>query len=178
MPPIEIVPVTDESVLRSCWETIRAAFGTVAARRGWTVDTAGGYTAFIPWEELAALSERGHRFFAAVRDGHVVGCAALAPSRRAGTILLEKLAVLPHQRHGGLGRRIVEELSAIAWHEGATTLGIAIVADEHVLKAWYEAQGFVATAVRTYDHLPFAVCFMSKPLAAPGEAGTGAPARA
>jgi hypothetical protein len=37
--------------------------------------------------------------------------------------------------------------------------------DSHTkLKKWYSSQGFIETGTKDFEHLPFRVCFMNKPL--------------
>ncbi|MBK9157990.1 MAG: GNAT family N-acetyltransferase [Micropruina sp.] len=163
---LEITEVADDKSLRACLEVIHVAFGTVAAAHGWTRDTVPDYTAFLPWADYQAQARSGGRVFAAVRDGRIVGCATLLASRRTPhRFLLEKLAVLPDARHGGVGRRLVQRVAAEACALEGDTLGIAIVDEEVVLKNWYLALGFVQVRTATYAHLPFAVGYLDLSLA-------------
>lgn len=163
---LEITEVADDVSLRACLDVIHTAFGTVAAARGWTRDSVPDYTAFLPWSDYAAQARGGGRIFAALRDGRIIGCATLVASRRTPhRFLLEKVAVLPDERHGGVGRRLVQRVADEARAVEGDTLGIAIVDDEAVLKNWYLAQGFVQTRTANYPHLPFAVGYLDLNLA-------------
>lgn len=158
-------PILDVSgELEQCLAVIHEAFGTVASARGWTSANAGGYTAFLELAALERLRTEGATFYGIREDGRLVACAALVRSRRPNVRHLEKLAVVPGVRHRGHGRALVDHVAAQARAESADTLGIAIVDDEPVLKAWYVAQGFRVTGTSSYPHLPFAVCFLQRPL--------------
>jgi ribosomal protein S18 acetylase RimI-like enzyme len=79
-----------------------------------------------------------------------------------GIYYLEKLSVLPGRRHEGLGRALLDFALAIVKDMGGDRVSIGMMEENRVLKKWYEENGFRETAVRKFDHLPFAVCFMEK----------------
>lgn len=159
-----LTEAADEQDLDLCLELIRAGFATVAKERGFTVTTVPDHTAYTSRLDLEQLQARGARFFLARVDDQPAGCVVLAPGRRADRPTLQKLTVLPAYRHGGIGRRLVERVIAAARQAGATSLGIAIVDDDVRLKTWYERLGFVAERTTDYPHLPFTVCYLSRPL--------------
>jgi GNAT superfamily N-acetyltransferase len=164
---IEIVELDGEPLLEACVAVIREAFATVAAARGLTETIAPTHPSFMTAERLRGLRGRGARLFAVVDGGRVLGCAALEASRHPGVSCLERLAVLPAERHRGLGRALVAHAAQAAQAAGAQVLSIGIIDDEAVLKRWYEAQGFAVTGTRRFEHLPFTVCYMQRELDSP-----------
>jgi ribosomal protein S18 acetylase RimI-like enzyme len=157
---IEIVELEGEPLLEACVGVIRESFATVATARGLTEAAAPTHPSFMTVERLRGLRGRGARLFALLDGGRVLGCAALEASRHPGVSYLERLAVLPAERHRGHGRALVAHVARAARAAGAQVLSIGIIDDEVVLKRWYEAQGFAVTGTRRFEHLPFTVCYM------------------
>ena len=85
----------------------------------------------------------GGEIVIAVRDGEVVGTAAVAPHGPDGAWEMAKLAVDPSARGHGVGRRLVERCIAFAAAHGARRV---VLVSNHQLTAAiriYEALGFV-----------------------------------
>jgi ribosomal protein S18 acetylase RimI-like enzyme len=76
------------------------------------------------------------------------------------TYELEKLAVLPRDRHNGYGKELLDFAKARARDLGAAKITIGIIEENARLKNWYAANGFVHTGTRVFPHLPFTVGFM------------------
>jgi len=159
--------VLEEPLLSACVPVIRAAFQTIADL-GLTERNAPTSPAFMTLERLRQARDRGVRMFALlVGEGAVAtpaGFVALERSPRPGVFYLERLAVLTALRHRGMGRALMDHAFAEARAAGAERISIGIV-DEHVaLKRWYLEYGFVVTGTKRFERLPFAVCFMEKPV--------------
>jgi putative acetyltransferase len=99
--------------------------------------------------DLAQLDDPRHYFlkpggevFCAVRDGQVVGTAAVVPHGTAGEWEMAKLAVDPAERGRGVGRQLVQRCIAFAATHGATRL---VLVSNHQLQA----------AIRVYETLGF-----------------------
>ncbi len=75
---------------------------------------------------------------------------------------IEKLAVLPEDRHSGFGRMLMDLALDHVRERGGKTISISLIDENRVLKRWYQDYGFVETEVRRFEHPPFAVCFMEK----------------
>lgn len=164
MTHIAMTEASAESELDLCLDLIRSAFATVAEERGFTEATVPDHTAYTSRLDLEQLQARGARFFLARVDDQPAGCVVLAPGRRADRPTLQKLAVLPAHRQGGIGRTLVQRVIAEARLAGAESLGIAIIDDDTRLKAWCEGQGFVEERTADYPHLPFTVCYLARPV--------------
>jgi len=156
-----VAELADDGALSECASVIRRAFATVAQERGFTQENAPTHTSFITEERVRSQRLSGTRFFGVRRGGRLLGCVALEVSDRPGTYYLERLAVLPSERHQGLGQLLVEYVVGEARRVGARESSIAIVDDDLVLKRWYEALGFRTTGDRQFEHLPFTVCYLA-----------------
>lgn len=159
-----IVKVVDERALAACLPVIRRAFRTVMDDMGLTEKDVPTSAAFMTLDTLRTLWASGTQTFALIESGRPVGCVSLRPASRMGVFDLERLAVAPEARHRGHGTALLDQAFAVARAEGATVVSIGIIEENSMLKQWYEAYGFVACGTRTFDHLPFTVCFMEKPV--------------
>ena len=153
---------TDHDLLGECCEVIRTAFVTVAQERGLTPTTASTHPSHTTVRDLERMQEAGASFYAVSRAGRLIGCVAVKLSNRPGVCYLERLAVIPHERHRGHGRRLVQHVAAEARKSGCRYLSVAIIDDDERLKSWYRSLGFVETGTRRLDHLPFTVCYMAQ----------------
>ena len=138
---------------------IRQAFAGVAQRFGLTPENCPKHPSNCTDEWIANDRQRGAVYYLLEFDGAAVGCVALEKAQ-AGMCYLERLGVLPSQRRGGLGRRLVEHVFAMARQMDAGRLGIGIIAAQDELKTWYQTLGFVEKGVKHFEHLPFDVLFM------------------
>lgn len=189
-PELSIRPVA-ESELEACAALIRAGFGTVAEKRGLTPATCPTHGAFLQADRLVRDRMRGHRQFGAFLAGHPdpVGYVTLRPRGDGGGdgFELEKLAVLPTQRHRGIGAALLTFADAAVRSWGGRRITIGIIEDETVLKDWYLAHGYRPTGTATFPNLPFTVGYMERvldgsvasrpPDVAGGPAGAGYPSR-
>jgi diamine N-acetyltransferase len=165
---MEIVEVLEDPLLAACVPVIRAAFQTVADDFGLTQQTAPTNPAFMTLERLLKERGRGVRMFALLEgegaSAAPAGFVALERSPRREVLYLERLAVLPTLRHRGLGRALMDHAFAEARAAGAERISIGIVDEHAVLKRWYLDYGFTVTGTKRFEHLPFTVCFMEKPV--------------
>jgi GNAT superfamily N-acetyltransferase len=79
-------------------------------------------------------------------SGIPAGCVAIEKAN-SDLCYLERLAVLPRERHKGLGRQLVEHVFHIA--------------QQTELKQWYQKLGFKEGETKEFSHLPFPVTFMT-----------------
>jgi GNAT superfamily N-acetyltransferase len=163
-----IVEILDDALLAASVPVIRAAFQTVADDFGLTEESAPTNPAFMTLDRMLEARGRGVRMFALFEEegpgAAPVGFVALERSRRPGVLYLERLAVLPARRHRGFGRALVDHAFAEARAAGAERISIGIVGEHAILKRWYLEYGFVETGTRRFEHLPFTVCYMEKPV--------------
>lgn len=166
--------VTCEGRLAATLQVIRAAFATVARESGLTQESAPSNAAYLTLDRLRADLNAGLRLFALIANGTTVGSVSLRAGREAGSAEMLRLAVLPDHRGRGYGRALVDHVVRLATADGARAVTIGIVADNTRLLAWYRACGFTPTGTRTFEHLPFTVMFLRRPL--PAEESQASPA--
>lgn len=101
--------------------------------------------------EFDAVDEDGRTIhLSAYRDGQLIGCARVFPSdmepgleAAPGRWVFGRLAVLPQQRGGGVGSRILAEAEQLAADAGATEIHLHAQCSAQPLyvRAGYEAYG-------------------------------------
>jgi GNAT superfamily N-acetyltransferase len=158
-----ISEITGEAALQASAAVIRESFKGVAAEFGLTKENCPTNPAFITTERLAALREKGVRFFGLYESERQIGFAAIEKADNA-VFYLEKLAVLPEHRHKGYGKNLVDFVCQYTAAEGGKAVSIGIMDDHTLLKDWYKTLGFIETGTRLFQHLPFTVCYMEKRL--------------
>jgi GNAT superfamily N-acetyltransferase len=140
---------------------IQASFLTVAREFDLTPENAPTNAAFIKYADLLKMRDRDIAMFGLFEDESQIGFVAIERAEE-GLFYLEKLAVLPDYRHRGYGRAIVDFVVEYVQRAGGSKISIGIIDHHDVLKKWYQSCGFVITGTKSFGHLPFKVCFMSK----------------
>ncbi|MBI5830757.1 MAG: GNAT family N-acetyltransferase [Armatimonadetes bacterium] len=161
--PRAVLRAAVESDVVDLAAVIVAAFADVAERFGLTPDNCPTNPAFCRPEWLRSEFERGHCFFVAEDQGRIVGCVGVEPSSPT-VCFMERLAVVPGWRGRGVGQALVRRALAQAEAFGAAEVQLGMIAGHHELQAWYEQLGFRLRGTRVFDHLPFEVLFLSRPL--------------
>jgi ribosomal protein S18 acetylase RimI-like enzyme len=149
--------------LDACVEVLRRSFKTVADELGLTPQNAPTNPAFMTLERIQSGIEKGAVFFGAFLDSGMKGCVAVEPSRDdPNTCYIERLAVLPENRHMDLGKALMAHAEGYIKSMGRRIASIGIVDGNTRLKKWYLSLGFKEVKKRKFEHLPFTVCFMEK----------------
>ncbi len=114
--------------------------------------------------ENSILRKGGH-IFMVYADGVPVGCVALIPMG-AGVYELSKMAVSPHLRGQGLGRRLIQHAIGEARRIGATSLFLGSSTKLPSAVHLYESVGFRHVDPETLPPTPYtrANVFMDMPL--------------
>lgn len=160
MPAIR--PIQDEKQIEECVQVLRASFGTVAQEFGLTEANAPTNPAFTTTEKLKAHTKKPASLYGLFVGGRMVGCVAVEKSKqREDVFFVERLAVLPKERHKGYGRELMQYSFDMIVKSGGRVASVGLMNNNKVLKNWYIGQGFVQTCVKMLEHLPFEVCFMS-----------------
>lgn len=159
-----LTEVSDEAMLLACVAVIREAFGTVADEYGFTEESAPTNAAFLTVDRLREVQRRGDHVLALTAGTRIVGSVSLRPASDPAVAYLEHLAVAPACRHRGYGTVLVERSCALAAADGATTVSVGIIDANETLKGWYQRLGFAVTGTRVFQHLPFDVCYLQRPL--------------
>jgi N-acetylglutamate synthase-like GNAT family acetyltransferase len=139
---------------------IRDSFRDVAVRFALTPENCPTHPSCCDEEWVEAAMGKGTRFFLLEDGESACGCAAL---EQAGpdVCYLERLAVLPAQRHKGHGKSLVGHVLEEARGAGVERVDIGIIAAQTELRDWYLGLGFAETEKKRFEHLPFEVAFMS-----------------
>ncbi len=144
-------------------EIIRCAFQTVAEDFHLTEENCPAHPAFMTMEQFRDMKRRGLKLFGLFVDDAQVGFVAVEPNA-SGEYWLEKLAVLPSCRHGGYGRKLVQQALDYARGQGAAAVSLGMMDEHTVLKKWYQRLGFAEKSTRKFPDLPFTICYMEKKL--------------
>lgn len=138
---------------------IRDSFRDVAERFSLTPQNCprhpSNYT--VGWIEADMI--RGVEYFILSQKDQPVGCVGL---ERPGPDLcyLERLSVLPRNRHKGFGRALARHVMELAKAGETNKISIGIIANQTELADWYADLGFVTVGTKTFPQLPFEVLFM------------------
>ncbi len=139
---------------------IRESFKTVAEDFNITPENAPTNPAYLTKEDLLkSASDKGIKYYGFYKHGTIIGCYALEKALQ-GTYYLERLAVIPGERHKGTGRKLVHDSMQRVKESGGNKVSIAIIDEHRVLKDWYKRLGFQETGKKNFPHLPFNVCFL------------------
>lgn len=134
---------------------------TVAQELDLTKENAPGHTAFITADKLLDNLESKEYY----QIGNPPrGCIAIEKSSEEGIYYIERLSVLPTERHKGLGGKLLDFSLKRIKDLGGKKASIGIINENIRLKNWYKDYGFSETSIRKFEHLPFTVCFMENNL--------------
>ncbi len=153
--------IATDRELESSVAVIRSSFLTVSEEFHLTPENNPTNAVFIKLADLFKMRDRGIAMFGLFDGEAQIGFVAVERAD-GGVFYLEKLAVLPEHRHRGHGRALIDFTGAHVKQKGGSTLAIGIIDDHAVLKHWYQTCGFTVTGIKSYAHLPFKVCFLSK----------------
>jgi len=161
--PSDIRKISDRETLKLFLHVIRRSFKTVADQFGFTETDSPTNPAFTDIEKLNALASKAE-CFGLFADDTPAGFFALEYNHESKTCYLERVCVLPEYRHNGFGRTILEHAENACRDVCVEKISIGIINSNYILKAWYQAFGFIEVGVRSYPHHPFEVCFLEKEL--------------
>lgn len=149
--------------LEECASVVRNSFKTVADEFHLTKENAPTNPAFLGSDSLEKMRDQGAVLFGAFENGTCIGFVA-AQKANEGTFYMERLAVLPEFRHKQIGRKLMDTVFDYVTENGGKKVSIGIINENTRLKNWYSQYGFVEKGLKHFDHLPFGVCFMEKPV--------------
>lgn len=104
------------------------------------------WTATAWWSELAQSASRTYVLLRDDVSGRVAGYAGVAVTGAVADVMT--VAVSPHRRGCGLGRRLVDALVVVAADRGAHQMVLEVRADNVAAQRLYAAAGFERIAVR------------------------------
>jgi ribosomal protein S18 acetylase RimI-like enzyme len=152
-----------ENDLRSAVDVMRRAFATVAAEMNFTKENAPTNAAFMTYERLKESIDKGIHIYGLFNAETIIGTVAIERSSdNEGVFYLERLAVVPEMRHMKKGKSLLDFAFDKVREMDGRKISIGTINENVRLKQWYLDYGFVETSIRSYEHLPFSVCFMEK----------------
>ena len=160
MPQIRTATIVDAEVLA---RLVSDSFRPVAARFGLTPANCPTHPSFCTPEWIRADVRKGKSYYILSAGKVPCGCVAIEQPQPE-VCYLQRLAVLPEFRRQGHGRALVEHVLAEAARRQAARVELAMIADHHELKAWYEKVGFTTMRTERFSHLPFTVAFLARAL--------------
>jgi ribosomal protein S18 acetylase RimI-like enzyme len=158
-----IKKITLKDNFRVLAKLLNESFATVAGEFGLTKENSPTNNAFITPEELKSKLIKSREFFCFSENKTTFGFIAIEKSEKeVATYYIEKLAVHPQYRHKGIGKQLMDFAIERIKTVGGKRVSIGIIDSNTRLKEWYSQQGFKEIGVKTFEHLPFNVCFMDK----------------
>jgi len=161
---VEIREITDKAEFGRSVPIIRQAFSTVAGEFNITKENNPTHASFITLERLLERGQRA-RFFGLYTDDSLAGFVAVEEGPE-GAYYMEWLAVPPGLRHRGYGGQLVKFVLDYVKQNDGVKVALGLIDGHTVLKEWYKSLGFVQTATKKFERLPFLVCFMEYDLSA------------
>lgn len=144
---------------------LRLANATVAADLGFSQENAPTNPAFIDAGMLREQITQDREFFVLEETEKIIGTVALEKSNKEeGVFYIERLAVLPENRHNGYGKMLMDYVMERAIEKSGNKVSIGIINENTILKQWYNSLGFNETGTRKFEHLLFTICFLEKEL--------------
>ena len=146
-----------------CVNVIRTSFKTVADEFGFTEENAPRFTAFATDDRRLyyQFSEEHKPMFVYLKGNKIVGYYSLAILNET-EVELNNLAVLPDERHRGIGQKLLKDCFERAKALGIKKLKIGIVDENVRLRKWYESFGFIHTGSVKFDFFPFTCGYMER----------------
>jgi len=112
----------------------------------------------LPLAALAEEFDAGVMLYGYLMGGNLVGLVSLRKDDNA--IKINDLAVLPEHQGQGIGGKLLDFVKRRAKEQGADTVRLGMIDDNHALKRWYECHGFVTAGVHQFGNAPFLVGYM------------------
>lgn len=153
--------IADRSDAAAIGTLVRSAYADVAMRFGLTEGTCPAHNAFMADDVVLHCIDLGATFLLATERRTPCGCVSFRKVENGAT-MLEKLAVLPHWRHRGLGGTLMARACEMARTAGAELVEIGVIEENRRLVQWYEHLGFRTVRQSRFDHLPFDVAYMQR----------------
>src|SRR3990167_5282488 len=139
---------------------IRESNKDVALKFGINAENCPRHPSFCTDDWVRTDFARGEKYFILEEEAKTIGCVAYeTPS--AGLAYLYRLSVLPAHRNRSAGARLVQHIIQHAKSELIQKISIGVIAEHAELQRWYRALGFKAGETKQFQHLPFAVTYMS-----------------
>ena len=139
---------------------IQKSFSTVANEFSLTMENAPTNPAFLPIEKLDESITNNTEYFIAIDNNQIFGCVGIQPGKNENEFYIERLCVLPQNRHNKIGIKLLNKAIEEIKIRNGKQISIGIINENNQLKEWYKKNGFEEYGIKKFDHLPFTVCFM------------------
>ena len=158
-----MIRAIEEKDIKECVNVIRKSFMTVAKQYNITVENSPAFTAFATDDRRLyyQFSEEHKPMFVYLKGNKIVGYYSLAILNET-EVELNNLAVLPEERHRGIGQKLLKDCFERAKALGIKKLKIGIVDENVRLRKWYESFGFIHTGSVKFDFFPFTCGYMER----------------
>ena len=144
-------------------DIIRKSFIDVAERFNLTIENAPSHPSHCTEEWIINAISKGVKYY--ILENEAIPCGCVALERVNDEVgYLERLGVLPRYRNRSFGNMLVNHVISEARKLKLKRIEIGIIAEDLILKNWYRKQGFMERNRADYEHLPFTVLFMYKPV--------------
>nr|WP_302600000.1 GNAT family N-acetyltransferase [uncultured Cellulosilyticum sp.] len=140
-------------------KVIRESFRTVADDFNFTYENNPMHGAFLKKERLENERQQGIELYGMFVENKQVGFVALE-KLRDGAYEMQKLSVLPAFRHLGYGEALVDFIKQTVIEKGGKRIVIGTIANNNILRKWYEKLDFKMEEIRSFKHIPFEVGIM------------------
>lgn len=158
------IQIVDSSeIVEKVHNVITQSFSTVAQEYHFTKESVPHFPAFITDDVINKQIKNGLVLFAYVDSGQVIGSVGIKEIDNK-IYKIERLAVLPDQRHKKIGQTLMNYAINRIIENNGKVVRVEIVYENTVLRKWYENQGFHVIAVDVYENLPFKVGVLTKEL--------------
>ena len=132
----------------------------VAEKFELTLENNPKHPSFYTKEWVLSDIDRGEEYFLYQINGVNCGCVAFEQPN-SDISYLNRLSVLPEYRHKGIGEQLVKHVLECSRINNIQMVSIGIIAEHTLLKKWYLKLGFIEKETKHFDHLPFAITYMS-----------------
>lgn len=153
------IRIVEYKELSNCLDVIHKSFATVAAEFKLTEENCPSHTSFIKLDKLQNHFDWGWSMFGLYENDQQIGYFSLSKIADQ-EYELHNIAVLPEYRRNGYGKMLLDYAKEKVTEMGGKKIKIGIIEENTVLKNWYEANGFISTGTKRFEHLPFTVGFM------------------
>lgn len=140
-------------------KTISESHQDVADQFNLTFENNPKHPSFYTKDWVISDLKRGEEYFICRQNRIPAGCVAFEQPD-PDTAYLNRLSVLPKDRHQGIGAALVNHILEYSKSKNIKSVSIGIIAAHEILKDWYLKLGFIEKEIQRFDHLPFDVMYM------------------